>query len=92
MNLAFLLSYAVSGLIYRVSGLIFLHLGSTHIYISTHPIFPAAAVLMSYCNFSSLIFSSLFMTTCYTSSNTLFRKRKELFDDREVRSSIDYQK
>ena len=39
---------------------------------------------MSYCNFSSLILSSTIMTTLYTSSISLFRKRKALTKERVV--------
>ena len=40
----------------------------------------AAALLMSYCNFSSQIFSSIVMTTLYASSNRFIQKRKALSD------------
>lgn len=44
----------------------------------------AAALLMSYCTFSYLIFSSIAVATLYTSSDRFFEKKKKLFDGRIV--------
>ena len=42
----------------------------------------AASLLISYCNFSSLILSSIFMISFYTLSKRFSLKRKELSDER----------
>ena len=44
----------------------------------------AAALSISYHNFSSLNFDQSFMTTVHTSSNRFFQKRKALSDERVV--------
>ena len=59
-----------------------------HIYLSCMIVIFAAALLMSHCNFSSMILSSIVMITFFTSSNRYFHKCSELSDRRVISMAI----